>query len=75
MADPQTDGDAGDGLSQLLKPEDCARRLGITKRELLEDAKAGVVPSVVFNQRRIRFNPVEVQKAIDGLTLHSPKRI
>jgi len=42
-------------IEKYLRPEEVAERLSLTKDQVLEFARKGVLPSVKFNERVIRF--------------------
>ena len=44
-------------LDALLTPEECAAWLKISRRKLMENTRAGLIPAVRVNGRVIRFHP------------------
>jgi len=49
-------------MEKYLKPEDVAERLSLTKDQVLEFARKGILPSIRFNERVIRFAEAELVK-------------
>jgi len=51
-----------------LTPEQQAERIGISKRQLRDLTRKGLVRSVKLNAKTRRYNPIDVQADLSKLT-------
>ncbi len=54
----------GVGLDDMLKPEQAADWLKISKRELMSKARVGVIPRIEIGAKTIRFHPRTIIQAL-----------
>jgi excisionase family DNA binding protein len=54
-------------MSDYLKPEDVARKLGVTRPTVLALARAGKIPYIELGKRIFRFDAADVETAIQSL--------
>jgi excisionase family DNA binding protein len=55
-----------DDPARLLRPEDVAELVGLSRRTILEHAKDGRIRAVRFGRKVIRFAPTDVEAFVDS---------
>ena len=52
----------------LVSAKELAVRLGVHVKTVLKWARAGILPAVRFSRWCVRFDPVECERIVKGLT-------
>ena len=58
---------------EIITPDETAKRLKLTRRELDEAARRGVIPLIRVSGRTIRYNWGDVIKALEKVTIRKKK--
>ena len=58
---------------EIITPDETAKRLKLTRRELDEAARRGVIPRIRGSGRTIRYSWGDVIKALEKVTIRKKK--
>jgi excisionase family DNA binding protein len=59
----------------LLTVAEVAERLSVHKQTVWQLAREGSIPCVRLSDRRLRFNPDDVEQYIERKTYYTPRRV